>query len=130
MTYVLDEILSPDEPEEQANEWVLEDVDLEGVAWDLRIYWNDRAERWQLDMEEVDGDRVQRGIRMVPDFPLGYYNTGRQPLNVILVLLDFGDDEARDACTYEGLGYRWKLCVLTDDGTEETEDKGYTITVP
>ncbi len=130
MGFVLDEVIGPDEPEEQAVEWIVEDVDLAGVAWDLRLYWNDRVERWQIDMVEVDGTRAQYGIRMVPDFPLGWFNVGREPEGVILVLLDFGDDEAREQCTFEGLGYRWKLCTLVDDGEPVDDSRPWTITAP
>lgn len=128
MALVMDEIIGPDAPTEAVSEWILEDVDLGGVAWNLRLCWNDRAERWQLDMEQVDGDRAQYGIRMVPNWPLGASNIGRQPEGVLLVLFDFGDDDARDQCTYEGLGHRWKLVTFVDDGVPVETERNWRVT--
>lgn len=129
MGLVLDEIIGPDEPGEAVPEWELEDVELNGESWNLRLFWNDRSERWTIDMEKGDETRIQRGIKMVPNFPLGWHNTGREPEGVVLMLVDFGG-EGREACTYEGLGHRWKLCSFTDDGEADTTSSPYTFTVP
>ena len=130
MGLVLQDIIGPDAPASQSSEWVIDDVDLGGVAWNLRLFWNDRAERWQIDMEEVDGTRRILGLRMVPNWPLGWFYTGRCPTGVVLVLMDFGDDEARDQCTYDGMGHRWKLCTLVDDGEPVVAEHNWTASVP
>ena len=130
VTWVLQDIIGPDEPPEPTPEWELQDVELDGEAWNLRLFWNDRAERWQMDMVSADGTRAIYGTRMVPNWPLGWFNTGRAPRDVTLILMDFADDEARDACTYDGMGWRWKLCTLVDDGTPDTTDRNWTYYDP
>jgi len=80
--------------------------------------------------KEVDGTRRILGLRMVPNWPLGWFYTGRCPTGVVLVLMDFGDDEARDQCTYDGMGHRWKLCTLVDDGEPVVAEHNWTASVP
>lgn len=130
MTQIIDRYLDPIEPEEQVPEYVYEDLDLGGVSWNYRLLWNDRAERWQLDVYTSDGEKRINGTRLVPNYALNYAHTGRRPEGGYMVLLDTGDPEAREQCTYDGLGHRWKLCWLVDDGTDVPPVRPWTITVP
>lgn len=135
MAYVVDRILDPYLPGEQVQEYIFEDVDLGGESWNYRVFWNDRAERWQLDIytSEVGDDgkpsKAVYGTRVVPNWPLNANHTGRIPAGGVMVLLDTGDPKARDQCTYEGLGHRWQLAWLIDDGTDEPDESIYVITV-
>ena len=136
MTYQIDSYLDPVEPVEQVPEYVYEDVDLGGVSWNYRLFWNDRAEYWQLDLwtsdVDEDGDPVSAiyGVRVVQMYPLCWANTGRRPLGGYLILVDEGDATGREPCTYDGLGWRWKLCWAVDDGLDEATVRPWTITVP
>lgn len=130
MTLIIDKILDPFEPVEAVREWVFEDLDLGGVSWNYRLHWNDRAERWGIDVYDDDGTKAIYGKRLVPNYPLFWANTGRRPEGGYLMLLDTGDPEAREQCTYEGLGYRWQLVWLVDDGIDTTPARPWSITVP
>lgn len=136
MAFVPEIWLDPIQPDEQVQEYVYEDIDLGGESWNYRIFWNDRAERWQLDVytSELgdDGKPVKAvyNTRMVPNYPLNANHTGRIPTGGVMVLLDTGDPVAREQCTYEGLGHRWEFCWLVDDGTDEPTESIYEITVP
>lgn len=136
MAYVVDRILDPYLPEEQVQEYIFEDVDLGGESWNYRLFWNDRAERWQLDVwtSELGDDgkpaKAVYGTRVVPNWPLNANHTGRIPTGGAMVLLDTGDPAAREQCTYDGLGHRWQLAWLVDDGVEEPDESIYEITVP
>lgn len=130
MTLIIDKILDPFEPVEAVREWIFEDVDLAGVSWNYRLIWNDRAERWDIDVYDSDGVKAIRGKRLVPNYPLFWANTGRRPEGGYLMLHDTGDPEAREQCTYEGLGYRWQLVWLVDDGLDAAVVRPWSITVP
>ena len=133
MTLELDKYLDPVEPLEQVREYVYEDIDLAGESWNYRLLWNDRAERWSIDVydsEEGDAQRRVNGTRLVPNYPINWTHTGRIPTGGFIVLLDTADDTAKDPCTYDGLGHRWKLCWVSDDGVAADDDRPWTITVP
>ena len=110
MTLALDKYLDPVEPAEQVPSYIYEDVDLGGVSWNYRLFWNDRSERWQIDLWTSDLEKEIRGLKLVPNYPIAWANTGRNPVNGFIMLLDTGDPTAADQCTYDGLGWRWKLC--------------------
>jgi hypothetical protein len=130
MTLVIDTILDPLEPLEQVPEYIFEDIDLGGVSWNYRLRWNDRAERWTIDVYSSDGEKAIYGKRLVPNYPLFWANTGRRPEGGYLMLYDTGDASAAEQCTYDGLGHRWQLVWLVDDGTDAPADRPWTITVP
>lgn len=130
MAFIIDKILDPFEPEEQVPEYIFEDIDLGGVSWNYRLVWNDRAERWTMDIYDSDGTKRVNGKRMVPNYPLFWAQTGRRPEGGYLMLLDTGDPTGREQCTYDGLGHRWQLVWLVDDGTDVAPDRPWSITVP
>ncbi len=130
MTLIIDKVLDPFEPVEAVREWIFEDLDLGGVSWTYRLHWNDRAERWSIDVYTDDGEKAIYGKRLVPNYPLFWANTGRRPEGGYLMLHDTGDPEAREQCTYEGLGYRWQLVWLVDDGLDADPVRPWTITAP
>jgi hypothetical protein len=130
MALTLEKYLDPVEPVEQVPEYTYEDIDLGGVSWNYRLLWNDRSERWQIYVWSSDGTKEINGVKVVPNYPLMWAQTGRRPENGYIYLLDTGDDDGRDQCTYEGLGHRWKLCWLDDDGVAAAEDRPWSITVP
>jgi hypothetical protein len=130
MALIIDKILDPVEPAEAVREWIFEDIDLGGVSWNYRLYWNERAERWNIDVYSSDDTKAIRGKRLVPNYPLFWANTGRRPEGGYLMLQDTGDPEAREQCTYDELGFRWQLVWLVDDGLDAAEDRPWTITVP
>jgi hypothetical protein len=133
MALELEKYLDPVEPVEQVQEYVYEDIDLGGESWNYRILWNDRAERWSIDVydsEEDDDQRRVNGTRLVPNWPINFNHTGRIPTNGFIMLLDAGDPAAAEPCTYEGFGHRWKLCWIADDGVDVEEDRPWSITVP
>jgi hypothetical protein len=130
MTLQIDKYLDPVEPIEAVPSYLYEDVDLGGVSWNYRLYWNDRAERWHIDVYTSDGTKAIYGKRLVPNYPLFWANTGRNPEGGYLMLLDTGDPNATEQCTYEGLGNQWKFCWLVDDGIAVAEDRPWSITVP
>ena len=117
MTLSIDKILDPFEPEVQVPEYIFEDVDLGGESWNYRLFWNDRAERWQIDVYNSDGTKRVNGTRLVPNYFLNWRHTGRIPENGGLMLLDNGDPDGGDPCTYDELGFRWTLAWIVDDGT-------------
>lgn len=130
MGYLIDQYLDPVDPVEAVREYIYEDIDLGGDSWNYRIYWNDRAERWVMDVYSSDGNKAVYGKRMVPNYPLFWANTGRRPEGGFIMLYDTGDPKGSEPCSYEGLGNRWKICWLVDDGSEVSSDRPWVITIP
>lgn len=53
---------------------------LEDVTYTLRLRWNTRTEAWFVDILDAQGEtQYLTGVRLVVNFPLAAYNTGRQP---------------------------------------------------
>jgi hypothetical protein len=128
MTLQIDRYLDPLEPVDLAREYIYNDVDLAGVAWNYRLHWNDRAERWQLDVWTTDGTKAIYGKRLVPNYPLLWAHTGRRPEGGDLVLIDTGDSTGAEQCTFDGLGWRWKLAWIVDDGVAAVSTRPWVIT--
>ena len=130
MAATVDKFLDPLEPEEMVPIYEYEDIDLSGVSWNYRLTWNDRAERWTIDVWSSDGKKAIYGKRLIPNYPLFWANEGRRPEGGYILLWDTGDPEADEQCTYEGLGNRWILCWMVDDGSTTTSDRPWAITLP
>lgn len=129
MSWNLDKYLDPVDPAEAVRSYIYEDIDLGGVSWNYRLLWNDRAERWTIDIWTSDDEKAIYGKRLVPNYALFWANTGRRPEGGFIYLLDTGDPDGAEQCTYEGLGNRWKLCWFVDGGADPSTES-YTITVP
>ncbi len=130
MALIIDKVLDPVDPDENVPEYLFEDIDLGGESWNYRLRWNDRAERWTIDVYSSDGTKAIYGKRLVPNYLLNWAHTGRRPEGGVMMLLDTGDPEADEACTFDGLGNRWKLVWLVDDGLTPAATRPWTITVP
>lgn len=53
---------------------------LDGVTYTLQFRWNVRLEAWFMDILDEQGvTMLLAGLRLVANWPLGAYNTGRQP---------------------------------------------------
>lgn len=71
-------------------------VTLSGVAYQLSIAWNAPSQTWMLDIADITGNPIVRGIALVPGCDL------------------LGQ--------YDYLGFVGGLVVFTDDGTLPTFD--------
>lgn len=125
-----EKVLDPYLPEEQVPEYEYNEVDLAGVAWNYRLFWNNRSERWQIDLWTSDGEKAVYGEKLVPNYPIAWAHTGRNPVGGRVMLWDTGDPDAREQCTYEGLGHRWLLVWAVDDGTDVDTPRPWSITLP
>lgn len=68
---------------------------LDGVTYTLQIRWNVRASSWYMDvLDEAGGTVVAGGAghRLVANWPLGAYRTGRQPPGAFLCEDTSGQD--------------------------------------
>lgn len=53
------------------NEWDYEyQVSLEGNAYSLRIYYNERIKGWCFDLSVEGGASIVNGLRLVPYYPI------------------------------------------------------------
>ena len=123
-------ILEPYQPESFHPVWEFEAVELNDVAFGYRIHWNARQERYSIDVYTPDRSRGMYGIKMVPNFPLGFKHTGRRPDGGYLMLVDQAGDGS-DPCGYEDLGHRFLLMwVDSADMTAVAASENWTITLP
>ena len=98
----LREIPFPDSPR-----WV-QDVQLDGAVYTIRMSWNTRGGLWLMDLETADGDRIVSGVRLVLGYPLiGFIRDDRLPPGDFFVLCpsgqankDPGRDSFRGGCQY------------------------------
>ncbi len=62
----------------------------------FRFYFNRRADRWFFDVEDVEGNLLRAGIKLVADFPTfyGWTQQGR-PDGEILAIDPASDTDAR-----------------------------------
>lgn len=87
-----------------------QDVDLEGVVYNLRFRWAERTEEWHLDLRDAEGDPILLGIKLVTLYPLlrNYRHLVVPPGELFFV--DNKDESARP--TLDGMGERFKLIYI------------------
>jgi hypothetical protein len=60
-------------------------VNLEDVTYTLQFRWNVRLGAWFMSIFDEQGTTpILVGLRLVADWPLGAYNTGRNPPGVFV----------------------------------------------
>lgn len=91
-----------------------QDVELDGVVYNLRIRWSQRAECWHMDIRDAEGDAILLGVKMVTLYPLlkNYRHLGVPAGEFFFV--DNKDESARP--TLEGMGDRFKLLYVDTGG--------------
>ncbi len=91
--------------------WYDLQVDLDGVTVTLELRWNVHVGAWYLAVLDADAvDTLQAGIRVVADFPLSAYWTGRTPPGALVAIDTAGD--GRDPGV-DDLGSRVVLVYFT-----------------
>lgn len=60
---------------------------LDGTTYTLQFRWNVRCSAWFMDVLDETADNVLvGGLQLVVDFPLGVYQTGRNPPGVFMLI--------------------------------------------
>lgn len=83
---------------------------LDGVTYTLEFRWNVRLGAWFMHVLDADGvTPYQLGVRLVVDWPLGKYISGRRPTGVFIALdtgspIGHGEDPG-----FDDLGSRVQL---------------------
>lgn len=92
-------------------------IPLEGVVYTLEFRWNVRANAWFMAILDETGERpYATGLRLVVDWPLSAYTTGRQPPG-IFVALDTSN-QSRDIEQIDELGARVRLVYISETEME------------
>ncbi len=45
-------------------------IDLSGDTFSLTFRWNERAGQWLMEIDDAEGNKLARGIALVPFYPL------------------------------------------------------------
>lgn len=86
-------------------------VNISGVSLAIRLYWNDRDERWYADLESVDGKN--NGVKLVTNTPLLAHKNRCLDGGDLVVLKSTLD--TKDPLGFENLGSEYKLYYVDDD---------------
>jgi hypothetical protein len=84
---------------------------LEGVTYTLQFRWNVRNSSWYMNVLDEQSETVFiAGIRLVSNWPLAAYNTGRSPPGSFVVVDTGGEGADADISS---LGIRHLLLYFT-----------------
>lgn len=91
-----------------------QDVELDGVVYNLRIRWSERGEAWHVDIRDTEGDAILMGLKLVTLYPLlkNYRHLAVPPGELMFV--DSKDLSGRP--TLEEMGDRYKLLYIDTGG--------------
>lgn len=72
-------------------------TELDGVEFGLRLRWNDREQRWYLDLSDVDGAPILLGVKLVANWSLlrTLADDGRRPRGELVVVDTTGEGDPR-----------------------------------
>ena len=100
-------------PVDSENSVFTETLNLEGVDYLLRIYWNSRDESWYLDIRLPDDTSIIDGIKMVVNYGLiSYWEVENMPPGALIL---YDDSNSEIPCGRYDLGERCKLIYITSD---------------
>lgn len=74
-------------------------VELDGVVYRLRFYWNDRLGTWLLDLRDASENAILLGIPIFTGYPLNYFTIDRiegAPRGIFMVLDTTGQNQKAD----------------------------------
>lgn len=90
------------------------DITIDNKNLKLRNRWNDREERWRLDIFEQDGTPIVLGLKIVPYVNLtDRFADERLPTNGHLVVTDTEPPSSLRPLAFDDLDDRLKLIFLT-----------------
>jgi hypothetical protein len=79
-------------------------VELAGVLFNLRFYWNGRLKMWIMDIRDANQNDILLGIPVVGDYPLNYWAVGGRipgsPNGIIMSLDSTGKKRDPDLDTF------------------------------
>jgi hypothetical protein len=88
-------------------------ITLEDVTYTLEFRWNVRAEAYFMKVLDEEGVNILQGdMKLVANFPINAYTTGRQPPGVFVLVDTSGLEEEPGE---EDFGTRHKLLYFTED---------------
>jgi len=82
-------------------------ITLEGTVYTLHFHYNTRAERWVMDVNNVDDEPIVVGVPLLYGLPLlDRYQDERLPLGSFMILDETGEERNP---TRDGFGSDFKL---------------------
>jgi hypothetical protein len=45
-------------------------ISLQGISWQFKFYWVERAKQWQMDIRQEDQTAIILGYALVPQYPI------------------------------------------------------------
>ena len=80
-------------PTQQGIPFWVQRTTLDGRDYNLRFAWNQREERWYLDLADGDGTAILSGLKLVTNWPLllAYHADPRVPPGELIVLTSQAD---------------------------------------
>jgi hypothetical protein len=86
---------------------------LDGRDYVVVLQWNQRQQRWSMDVADQDGDMIAAGIVLVVDFPLlSLVTDERRPPGTLAVI---DPQSPRIDPTLESLGSRHLVCYYPEE---------------
>ncbi len=87
---------------------------LDGKEYNFHLLWNEREERWYLDIADESGNTVCAGIKLVTNWPLlRYYQSNPAVPPGDLYVIDESPDGTPPAVDGLGDGQRCSLVYIT-----------------
>ena len=90
-----------------------ETVNLEGVDYLLRTYWNTRDESWYMDIFTPDKTPIICGLKLVDNYDFtGFYVQDNVPPGMFML---YDDANSEKSCSRYDLGNNYILIYISSD---------------
>jgi hypothetical protein len=97
----------------------LHKIVLGGIGYNMRVAWNTRSKKWEMDLSFTDGRNIAKGITLLPNAPIvePYLYTGFS--GRLIVLNTRGDGVTN--LNYDNLGYgkSFELIWVSEEEIDE-----------
>lgn len=92
--------------------YITQSVNLSGTAFTFRFLWNERDNRWYMDVKTNAGEKTS--IRIIPnDRLLGENSPVTAAGDFMLLSTEINADPEK--MEYADFGNKWKLCWVTEE---------------
>lgn len=92
-------------------------IPLEGVSYQIRLYYNERLETWIIDLSYSDGTPIVLGQALVPEFPL-FFDYTIERMSGYFYLAPIGKFKNETLINPFELRKYYTLSYYYDDGEE------------
>lgn len=92
-------------------------VSLEGIAYEIWLYYNERMQQWIFNLSDVQGNKIVMGEALVPEYPM-FLDYILPDLTGAFILVPIGKTQNETVINPFQISRYYNFYYVYDDGEE------------